>query len=84
MPIPASQAVRFRWAADGKSILYSRNESGVDNIWSVPLAGGAPRKITNFDTDQIIFAFDVSPDNRLVISRGNWISDVVLIKNVRE
>ncbi len=84
MPIAADQTIRFRWAPDGKSILYSRNEGGVGNIWSVPLAGGAPRKITNFDTDQIIFAFDVSPDNRLVISRGNWISDVVLIKNVRE
>jgi serine/threonine protein kinase/Tol biopolymer transport system component len=84
MPIPASQTIKFRWAADGKSILYSRNEVGVGNIWSVPLAGGAPKKITNFDSDQIIFAFDVSPENRLVISRGNWISDVVLIKNVRE
>ena len=87
MPVPASQFGAFgafRWAADGKSILYSRNESGVDNIWSVPLAGGAPRRITNFDSDQIIFAFDVSPENRLVISRGNWISDVVLIKNVKE
>ncbi len=90
MPVPASQFVgqgtwgAFRWAADGKSILFRRNESGVENIWSVPLAGGAPRRITNFDSDQLIFAFDVSPENRLVISRGNWVSDVVLIKNVRE
>ncbi len=86
MPVPASQFGAFgafRWAADGKSILYSRNESGVDNIWSVPLAGGAPKRITNFDSEHI-FAFDVSPENRLVISRGNWIHDVVLIKNVRE
>jgi len=84
MPIPANQAIRFRWAADGQSILYSRNEGGVANIWSMPLTGGAPKKITNFDTDQIIFAFDLSPENRLVISRGNWISDVVLIKNVSD
>ncbi len=90
MPVPASQFVgqgawgAFRWAADGKSIFYARNESGSGNIWSVPLAGGAPRRITNFDSDQIIFAFDVSPENRLVISRGNWIHDVVLIKKVTE
>ena len=84
MPIPASQVREFRWAADGKSILYSRDESGVENIWSVPLAGGAPRRITNFDSDQRIFAFDVSPENRLVISRGNRVSDVVLLKKVRE
>ncbi len=84
MPVPAGQFGYLRWAADGKSILYSRNEGGLGNIWSVPLAGGAPRKITNFDSDQTIFAFDVSPENRLVISRGNWVSDVVLIKKVTE
>jgi Tol biopolymer transport system component len=90
MPVPASQFVgqgawgAFRWAADSNSIFYARNEKGSGNVWWVPLAGGAPTKITNFDTDQIIFAFDVSPQNRLVISRGNWISDVVLIKKVKE
>jgi len=90
MPVPASQFVgqgawgAFRWAADGKSIFYARNEKGIGNIWSVPLAGGAPKRLTNFDSEQIIFAFDVSPENRLVISRGNWISDVVLIKRVKE
>ena len=67
---------RLPWAVDGKSILYRRNESGVENIWSVPLAGGAP--------DQRIFGFDVSPENLLVISRGNWVSDVVFLKNVKE
>ena len=83
IPVAASQSALLRWAAGGKSILFSRNESGVDNIWSAPLAGGAPKRITNFDSDHI-FAFDVSPEKRLVISRGNWILDVVLIKNVRE
>ena len=90
MPIPASQFVgqgawgAFRWAVDGKSIFYARNEKGIGNIWSVPLAGGAPNRITNFDSEQLIFAFDVSPENRLVISRGNWLYDVVLIKNLKD
>ena len=82
MPVPASDVSQFKWAADGKSILYARRENGVGNIWSVPIDGKAPRKITNFDSERI-FAFDVSPDNRLVISRGHMVSDVVLIKNVR-
>jgi Tol biopolymer transport system component len=82
MPIPAAEAVAFKWSADGKSILYARDENGVGNVWSAPLDGKAPRKITNFDSARI-FAFDVSPDNRLVISRGHMVSDVVLIKNVR-
>jgi hypothetical protein len=32
---------------------------------------------TDFDSEQI-FAFDVSPDNRLAISRGSRVNDVVL------
>jgi hypothetical protein len=31
----------------------------------------------------LIFSFAVSPDNRLVISRGINVRDVVLISNVR-
>ena len=70
------------WAPDGKSILYVDVTNGVGNIWSAPLDGKPPRKLTAFDADQI-FAFDVSPDNRLAISRGSVVRDVVLIKNVR-
>jgi Tol biopolymer transport system component len=75
--------IAFKWAPDSKSILYARNENGVGDIWSVPIDGRAPRQLTTFNADSI-FAFDVSPENRLVISRGNFVSDVVLIKNVRE
>jgi tricorn protease-like protein len=65
-----------------KSILFSRSTKGVGNIWSVPLDGKAPRKLTAFDSDRI-FAFGVSSDNRLVISRGSFLRDVVFIKNPR-
>ncbi len=82
MPVRAGEVVAFKWAADGKSILYARNENGVGNMWSAPLDGKAARKLTNFDADRI-FAFDVSPGGRLVASRGEWVSDVVLIKDVR-
>ena len=54
--------------------------NGVGNIWAVPLDGKAPRKLTTFDSDGI-FAFGVSPDNRLAISRGYFERDVVLIRN---
>jgi hypothetical protein len=71
----------FKWAPDGKSILYKTNENGVDNIWSVALTGGAPKKVTDFHSD-LIFAFDVSPDHRLVLSRGRILDDLVLLQNV--
>jgi Tol biopolymer transport system component len=79
LPVPAEEVEGFRWAPDGKAILYDRNENGVGNIWSASLVGGGVRKITSFDSDRI-FAFDVSPDNRLLMSRGTAVRDVVLIK----
>ena len=73
----------LRWAPDGGSVLFVRHdERDVGNIWSVPLDGSRPRQVTAFDSD-VIFAFDVSPDGRLLLSRGRMLRDVVLIKNVR-
>ena len=46
---------------DGKILLYSRVDS-LRDLWSVPIAGGEPRKIA---TSYGYFA-EVSPDNRLV------------------
>jgi Tol biopolymer transport system component len=80
MPVPDADVGGFTWAPDGKSILYALATNGVGNVWSVPLDGKPPRELTAFDSDQI-FSFDVSPDNRLVISRGSVVRDVVLIKN---
>src|SRR5262249_19230129 len=82
MPAPVGEVSSIRWAVDGKSILYSRRENGVANIWSVPLNGNAPRKLTAFDSDQI-YSFDVSVDNRLVMSHGSAVVDVVLIQNMK-
>jgi DNA-binding winged helix-turn-helix (wHTH) protein/Tol biopolymer transport system component len=82
MPVPISKVGTSKWAADGKSILYALNENGVGNIWSLPLNGAVPRRLTAFDSDEI-FDFDVATDNRLVVSRGGVVSDAVLIKNVR-
>jgi Tol biopolymer transport system component len=83
MPVSRGEVGRIKWAPDGKSFLYSKIENGVANIWSAPIDGKtSPKKITNFQSDRI-FAFDVSPDNRLAISRGIQVSDVVLIRNAR-
>jgi serine/threonine protein kinase len=79
---PYQESYRYAWAPDGKSILYVHMENGVENIWSAPLDGKAPKKVTSFDS-QSIFAFGVSRDNRLAVSRGTNVVDVVLIKNVR-
>jgi len=71
----------FRWGTDGRSLLYTKNEGGVDNIWSQPIAGGTPKQITHFNSE-LISSFDLSRDGkRLVMSRGTRKLDVVLIRD---
>jgi eukaryotic-like serine/threonine-protein kinase len=77
------QEAWFVWAADGRSLLYTKNEGGVDNIWSQPISGGTPKQITHF-TSQQIWGFDLSRDGKwLVMRRGTPQNDVVLIRDLR-
>jgi eukaryotic-like serine/threonine-protein kinase len=79
IPLPKS----FRWAADGRSLLYTKIEGGVSNIWSGPTAGGTPKQITHFNSE-LINSFDLSRDGkRLVMRRGTVKQDVVLIRDLR-
>jgi Tol biopolymer transport system component len=73
----------FRWGADGRSLLYAKNEEGVDNFWNQPISGGMPKQITHFN-DQLIESFDLSRDGKwLVMSRGTVRQDVMLIRDLR-
>jgi len=49
----------------------------------MPLDGKPPKKLTAFDTDRI-YAFGVAPDGRMAMSRGDYLSDVVHIRNVHQ
>ena len=73
----------LRWSPDGKALQYLLTVGDVTNIWEQPLAGGSPRQITNFISGSI-FDFNWSPDGkRLLMSRGEVSSDVVLLSNLR-
>jgi eukaryotic-like serine/threonine-protein kinase len=82
MTIPTGAAEAVRWSPNGQELLFSWRQSGVGNIWSMPLNGGHARQLTQFDTDYI-FDFDVARDGRLAISRGKRVQDIVLIKNAK-
>jgi len=74
---------RFRWAADSRSLLYVKDDGGVGNIWSQPIAGGTPKQITHFNSEGI-GDFDLSRDSkRIVMSRGTFKQDVLLIRDLR-
>lgn len=71
----------LRWSADGRAILYIGER--LTNIWSQPLAGGDPVKVTDVQGDQI-FNFDYSLDGQwLALARGRVTDDVVLIEDLR-
>jgi Tol biopolymer transport system component len=78
-----SGSAPIHWTSDGKAILFIDTKVGVSNIWMQPIAGGPPKQVTRFSSDQINY-FDVSRDGtRLVLDRFQSNSDVVLIRDVR-
>jgi Tol biopolymer transport system component len=81
-PVAASVSrdVELRWSADGTMVTYVDDREGVSNIWGQPVAGGAPRQLTDFQQG-FIFSFDWSPDGRqLSLLRGSRSWDIVLIR----
>jgi Tol biopolymer transport system component/tRNA A-37 threonylcarbamoyl transferase component Bud32 len=78
-----SSPVLVRWTPDGSALLYVKDQAGVSNIWSQPVAGGPPNQVTDLKADQI-FNFDVSRDGKqFVLARGAATTDVVLIRDMK-
>jgi len=68
---------------DGRAIMYADVKSGVWNVWSQPLDGGAAKQVTDFTTSGWIFGFGWSRDGRqLAVARGPVTSDAVLVSNL--
>ncbi|HEX8189062.1 MAG TPA: winged helix-turn-helix domain-containing protein [Pyrinomonadaceae bacterium] len=79
----ANTWAEIRWTPDGRGLTYVDAPDGVGNLWLQPLAGGPPKRLTDFKSDRI-FRFDWSRDGRqLVCSRGAETNDVVLIGGLR-
>lgn len=72
-----------RWARNGRTLVYIRNESGLSNLWSQPISGAPPKQLTHFNS-QLIWDFDLSRDGKqLVMNRGAVRRDVVMIRDVQ-
>ena len=69
------------FSADEKAILFSSNQSGIYNAYTVPVAGGEPTQITQ-STDNAIFAISFFPDDNRILYRrdqgGNEIYHIYL------
>jgi eukaryotic-like serine/threonine-protein kinase len=74
----------LRFARDGKAVVYSTRENGVDNLWLQPLDGSKGKRITDF-TSERIYDFHWSLDGKqLAMVRGHTDADVVLIRDARQ
>ena len=93
IPVNGGQAVKVldvpggirapRWSPDGKGLQYLLTSNGATNLWEQPLAGGKPKQLTRYTSGKI-FDFNWSADGkRLLLTRGESTSDVVLLNNLR-
>ena len=80
--LPATSGGNIHWTPDGRSVAFLIRGDGAVNVWTQPVAGGPPKQVTHF-TSENIFYFDWFRDGRLVLSRGTEPIDAVLIKNFR-
>jgi Tol biopolymer transport system component len=68
------------FAENGKALLYSITENGVDNVWSQPIHGGPGHQITSFSSQQIGH-YEFLPDGKnLFLTRQQRHSDVVILR----
>ena len=67
---------------DGRSIAYLDNSSGILNVWSQPLDGGASKQLTNYKSE-FVTSFAISRDGKIATYRWSATRDIVLIKGFR-
>ena len=73
----------LHWSPDGKSLQYLLRSGKATNLWEQSLRGGRPKQLTNFIAGEVS-SFSWSSDHqRLLLTRGNITSDVVLLHNFR-
>jgi Tol biopolymer transport system component/DNA-binding winged helix-turn-helix (wHTH) protein len=82
--IPFAYSYRgCRWAPDRHSVVYNVLDKKASNLWEQPLTGGPARQLTDFKSDHI-FSFTYSRDGRrILLSRGQYIVNVVTIRDFR-
>ena len=71
----------IRFSRDGKAVIYTVRDRGVDNLWQQPLDGSAGKLLTSFTAERI-WDYHWSDDgSKLALVRGHTDSDVVLMKD---
>ncbi len=70
----------YRWHPRGDAISFVREENGRMDLWLQPLAGGAPRRITQFNEGAIADYAWSADGTRAVLAHVVDSADVVLMR----
>jgi Tol biopolymer transport system component len=62
----ASKRLWPMWSADGQTLYFMSDEGGTENIWRLPLTGGAPQPVTRFTEGRVLFP-TISYDGRAIV-----------------
>jgi Tol biopolymer transport system component/DNA-binding winged helix-turn-helix (wHTH) protein len=73
----------FCWSPDGKALDYVSAEDGWTDVWEKPLAGGEPRRITNFGAGETSDFHWSRDGKRLLVVWGPTSDDVVLLTGLQ-
>lgn len=73
----------FYWAPDGKALDYVSAEDGWTDVWEKPLAGGEPRRLTNFGSGETSDFHWSRDGKRLLVVWGPTSDDVVLLSGLQ-
>jgi Tol biopolymer transport system component/DNA-binding winged helix-turn-helix (wHTH) protein len=83
LPQTVSLRAGLHWTADGGALRYVDNGGGVSNIWEQRVAGGTPKRLTDFTSNKI-FRLAWSRDGRqLAFERGAEFDDATLISDFK-
>ena len=58
------------WSADETSLFYVRDTAGVENLWARPVAGGTPRRLTDFRDGRVLWPSIAADGSSIVFERG--------------
>jgi Tol biopolymer transport system component len=78
---PATANGLLEWAPDGRGILYSTVER--TNVWLQSVTGGAPTRVTDLATLDIVRGRRMPDGTGLIVARGSAQTDAYLVSNFR-
>jgi eukaryotic-like serine/threonine-protein kinase len=79
---PTQRGITLRWLPGGDAFSYKRPGGRAANIYKQAVAGGDPTQVTQFVSGAIV-SYDWTAEGKLVMARGEFNRDLVMISNFR-